>query len=73
MLNLFYYDSMGMLSRQRMIENDSDGVLIRNLVNKLILIKKKSNDLKIFNSVYIFSPYSSFYVGWSPIKKGEVL
>ena len=43
MLNLFYYDSMGMLSRQRMIENDSDGVLIRNLVNKLILIKKKKN------------------------------
>ena len=41
MLNLFHNDSMGMLSRQRMIENDSDGVLIRNLVNKLILIKKK--------------------------------
>ena len=41
MLNLFHNDSMGMLSRHRMIENDSDGVLIRNLVNKLILIKKK--------------------------------
>ena len=37
-LHLLYYDSMGMLSSKRMVENDSDGVVIRNLVNKLILI-----------------------------------
>ena len=55
MLNLFHNDSMGMLSRQRMIENDSDGVLIRNLVNKLILIKKKIKWFKDFQfSLHLF-------------------
>ena len=40
-VNLLYYDSMGMLASQRMIENDSDVFFVRNLVNKLILILDK--------------------------------
>ena len=55
-MNLLYYDSMGMLSSKRMIENDSDGVFVRNLINKLILIWNKINYFKQFQYSLHLSP-----------------